>query len=117
MHTSLLSCVLLLALTVSARPARAEFPSRALYLGVYGGADMTLRDWDLRAADRPMTLTPGSTGLVGVRVGFQILSFLALEGELAYLPLTASGGARNHALSYDLNAVFHVFMHRDWSPK
>jgi outer membrane protein OmpA-like peptidoglycan-associated protein len=110
-----LSTVLLLALALQAGEARAEFPGRALYVGVFGGGTIRLRDWDLGANAGTDGLQPNHSGMVGLRVGFHVLSRLALEAGLAVLPMTSSLGESNTVLTYGLDVIFHV-LKTNWTP-
>ena len=113
MRTLTLSLASILALLALPRSASAEFPAKALYVGAYGGATIALRDWDL--GDTEGKITPSSTGMLGFRVGFQLLSRLALEGELALLPMKSSTDDLNTVLDYNLDLIFHLLAH-NWTP-
>src|SRR4051812_32978969 len=76
-----------LACLGAARPARADFPAQAVYIGLYGGGNLVLRDWDLGAETRPQSLFPTHGGLGGLRLGVHVIPRLAIEAEVAYLPL------------------------------
>jgi outer membrane protein OmpA-like peptidoglycan-associated protein len=106
---------LVATLVVGVSSSRAEFPDFAFYLGINGGGNFVLRDWDLRNEHTPTTNTPGTSGVVGFRLGVQMVSWIALEGEFEWLPLTSSTGDRNHVMTYDLNILFHL-MRTNWAP-
>ncbi|HEY3352099.1 MAG TPA: OmpA family protein [Polyangia bacterium] len=111
--SSVIVALLMLCAVTAPRSARADFPSPSLYIGVDGGAMFRLRGWDLGDST---TQYPGGKGegQVGLRLGMHLLPQLALEGELAYVPLLHRGD-RNTLLAYDLNLLFH-FMKGNWSP-
>ncbi len=104
---------LLVALLIGPASARADFPSPAVYVGVYGGTHIRMTDWDLgnHANGIPEDRFGGDLGL---RLGVHILPQLALEAELAYVPLDQRG-TTNHVLAYDLELLFH-FLKGNWSP-
>ena len=98
-----------------ARPARAEYPAPAPYLGVFGGGNLVLRNWDLGdrhvESQRPKDLN----GMLGLRLGFQIFRPLAIEAEFGYLPIKSTMGGSNKAYSYSVNAYYQL-LSRDWTP-
>jgi outer membrane protein OmpA-like peptidoglycan-associated protein len=112
--------------------ARAEIPNPALYVGVYGGGNLVFRDWDLGANDHQVgytrlpvgplpepsattALLPTHSALVGGRLGFQFTPHLALEGEVAYLPMKSTAGGDNQGLAWDVNLLVHLLT-SDWTP-
>lgn len=103
----------LAAVLLLPEPARAEFPSPAVYVGVFGGGQLRFRDWDL--GDHVNGI-PGSrwAGDVGLRLGVHVLPQLALEVELGYIPLDQKG-TTNHVLAYDIELLYH-FLKGNWSP-
>ena len=115
--SKILSVAVAAAVLSLAPPARADFPAPALYIGLYGGGTLVLRDWDLGATTRPRNLLPDHSAMVGGRLGFHILSRLAVEAEVAWLPLSTQGGdgSQNHALAYDIELLFHM-LRGDWTP-
>ncbi len=88
------------------------FPARSLYVELHGGATIALRDWNLgsnayRDQNGVSRVAPGSSGLAGLRVGFQVSSRFAIETEVQWLALpnqldTSTG------LSYTANLLFHL---------
>jgi outer membrane protein OmpA-like peptidoglycan-associated protein len=108
--------VAVIAALLLAVPAgvRAEFPSNTLYVGIHGGGTIVLRDWDLGETDKENRIKPDSSGMLGARVGFHFLPQLAIELELAYLPLRTTKDISS-ALSYNLDLLVHVLRY-DWSP-
>ena len=109
----LLPCFALAGILAVPEVAKAEFPSPAVYLGIFGGGSLRLRDWDL--GDRMNGLPEGlGYGEAGLRLGVHVLPQLALEVELGYLPLD-NDGDRNHLLAYDLELLFH-WLKGNWSP-
>lgn len=106
---------LLVSLLLAAPRAWAEFPSPSVYVGIHGGGTIVLRDWDLRASDRPQSLNPESSGMAGLRLGVHVLSWLAIEAELSWLPSRSTSGESNHILAYNLGLLVHL-MKTDWAP-
>lgn len=83
------ACALAASLFV-ADGASAEERLPRLYLGVSGGANLVLSDWDLDetdSAERPQSAE--SSALVEVRLGLDLLEWLSFEAGAAYLPLSA----------------------------
>jgi len=101
--------------TVSGQ-ALAEYPAPAPYLGVYGGATVPVRDWDL-GNPKPAEggNLPKTSGTFGLRPGFQIMKQLGIEAELAYLPLRAERQSGQAAFSYSLQGLYH-FTKDNWAP-
>jgi outer membrane protein OmpA-like peptidoglycan-associated protein len=114
MHVVRAAVIAAVSLAVSVE-ARAEFPSHALYVGAYGGGTVVLRDWDLGDAGKLPRVTPDSSGMLGARVGYHLLPQLAIELELAYLPLRTSSGNISSALGYNLDLLIHILRY-NWSP-
>ena len=127
-----LGAAVVLALLSVAAPAHADFPNPAVYLGIWGGGNLVLADWDLGNKDYPkgynpnpfgpMATTPTGTSLLathsailGGRLGVQIFSRFALEAAVGYLPLPSTAGGSNQALAYDINFLFH-FLKSNWTP-
>jgi len=94
--------------------AHADIPYKAFYLGLYGGGNIVLDDWDLADED-DANLAPDSGVTFGARLGFQFTHWLAIELGLGGLPLTSPMGGSNFALSYTGDALFHPFK-GDWVP-
>ncbi len=97
----------------------ARFPVRALYVALGGGANLTLRDWRLgansfRAQDGSSRLTPSSSGVASVLLGFQASARFAAEMELMGLALPNTLDT-SKALSWNANLLFHVLPTR-WTP-
>jgi hypothetical protein len=97
----------------------ARFPVRALYVAIGGGANLALRDWKLgansfRAQDGSSRLTPTSSGVASVLLGFQATARFAAEMEIMgiLLPNTLD---TSKALSWNANLLFHVLPTR-WTP-
>jgi outer membrane protein OmpA-like peptidoglycan-associated protein len=110
---SLLPVVSLLALGLAPAPARAEFPSPAVYIGVFGGGHFRLADWDV-GNQSAQYVSDRAFGQGGLRLGVHVLPQLALEAEVSYIALTHHD-SRNDMLSYDLNLLYH-FLKKNWSP-
>ncbi len=109
--------VLVAVLLVPARAALADFPSPAVYLGVYGGGNFRLKDWDLGTGleRTSQSSQPGrATGEAGLRLGVHVLPQLALEAEVGCIPVKYRG-EYNSLLAYDLNLLFHI-LKGNWSP-
>ncbi len=108
--------VVALASATASAEEPVHYPTRpAVYLGLYGGGNLALRTWDLGNHDRISKIEPGSSALVGFRLGLQILSRLALEAELGLLPMKSSTGDRNQVLTYNLDLLIHILPGR-WTP-
>ena len=105
--------VLMVAAVMAPSPAAAEFPSPAVYVGVYGGAYIRTNDWDIGHKENGLPTTRFN-GDVGFRVGGHILPQLAIEAGFAYVPIK-SATATNHAMSYDIQVLYH-FLKSNWSP-
>lgn len=126
-----LSAAVALTLLFAAAPARAEFPNPGLYLGVFGGANLTLRDWDLGNSSRqastvatpfPPTykqdipsLLASHSPLFGLRLGWQMISHAALEAEFAYLPVQSTAGGHNDIIFWDINLLINI-LRSNWTP-
>jgi len=106
--------------TVAVAPPKTVrgFKAPALYLGVEGGANLVLANWNLGqnafVAQSGTKNTPGTSGMAGLRIGAQVLPRLALEAEVHWLGLPSTYPFAM-GLSYDANAVFHVFR-GGWTP-
>lgn len=97
----------------------ASFPVRALYFELGGGGNFTLRAWKLGsnsflAQNGAARLSPTSSGLADVRLGFQATARLAFEMELMGLALPNELDT-SKALAWNANAFFHVLPTR-WTP-
>jgi hypothetical protein len=103
-------------LVSSAEVARAEYPAPAPYVGVFGGAAIPMRDWDLKANTSPAANRPEDVnGMLGVRLGIQVFKPLAIEGEFGYLPMKSTNGGSNKVYSYSVNAYYQL-LSSDWTP-
>jgi outer membrane protein OmpA-like peptidoglycan-associated protein len=96
--------------------ARADYPAIAPYVGAYGGAVIPLKDWDL-GVEKPAAAPnlPKASGMLGARVGLQIVRPLAIEGEFAWIPLRVDRGDTNTAVAYNANVLVHL-LSSDWTP-
>jgi PEGA domain/Tetratricopeptide repeat len=108
-----------IALGSTEQATRGGFPNRTLYLGLLGGGNITLSDWRFggsafKAQNGSTRFAPGSSGVGGIRAGFQISSRFALETEIAWMGLPNEKDF-SHALSYDLNLLFHILTGK-WTP-
>jgi outer membrane protein OmpA-like peptidoglycan-associated protein len=114
----LLSSTILLATLSQTGAARAEYPS-SLYVGLSGGYNLRLVDWEFGAFARRDASAPGeakSSAIGMLRLGYQIIPRLAIELEGGYLPIQASYDNKlNHAFKGELNLLFHI-LGGDWSP-
>jgi len=95
-----------------------SFPSPAVYVGVFGGVNLVLGDWDLNAqADRGASAS--TTPMGGLRVGVQVIDWLALELNAALIPMSAEdpleGGLSGMALHYG-GAVLITPFKGAWTP-
>lgn len=108
-----LGAALLLGL---APPAWGGQPAPGFYVGLYGGGDIVLTDWDLH--DPPNAgpdYTPGSGALGGLRLGVTILPWLGAELATSVLPYSSKAGGSNVALHYSGALVITPF-DLDWAP-
>ena len=98
--------------TVEPPKSLRGFRSPAVYLGLEGGANLVLTPWNLgtnaSVAANGTKYTPGTSGLAGLRVGVQVVPRLAIEAEVHWVGVP-SYFATSEALSYDVNALVHVF--------
>ncbi|MBN2575119.1 MAG: OmpA family protein [Deltaproteobacteria bacterium] len=115
----LFGSTILLASLSQSRPASAEYPSGSLYVGVSGGYNLRLVDWEFGTYVRRDGTAPGqakSSPIGMLRLGYQIIPRLAIELEGGYLPIQASyDNALNHALKAELNVLFHL-LGGGWTP-
>ena len=104
------------AATLFAGPmlAYADIPSKSFYIGVFGGGNIVLDDWDLHdRADSGQS--PSSGAAFGLRVGGHVAPWLALELGLTALPYTSDDDDSNLALSYSGDLLFHL-TRGNWVP-
>jgi hypothetical protein len=107
------------ATLVAAGPRRSGFPRFALYAGFLGSGNVVLRDWNLGhnafvAQNGVDGAHPQSSGEAGIRAGVQVISRLAVEGELRWVGLPTSLGFAS-GLSYDVNLLANILA-RSWTP-
>jgi outer membrane protein OmpA-like peptidoglycan-associated protein len=114
--------------------ARAEFPDPAFYIGIFGGENLVLRDWDLggnahqagtqqmpfgpgpgRDSATTSDLLPGHSLVGGLRLGVQVMPRLSIEGEVALLPISSTARGSNTALFWDVNVLIHL-LRSSWTP-
>ncbi len=96
--------------------ARAGQPAPGLYVGLYGGGNVVLTDWDLH--DPPNAgpdYTPGSGALGGLRLGVTMVPWLGVELSTSALPYSSQAGGSNVALHYSGALVLTPF-DLDWAP-
>lgn len=118
-HLPFRTPVVIAALLLFPTAAHAEYPTGA-YLGLHGGADLPLRPWDLNERETNLGLDnpqPARAlhGLIGARLGYQIIPRLGVEGGFSYLGLDSTEGGANTGLMYDLDLFFHL-TNSDWAP-
>ena len=103
------TCVALIAGLCAARPAHAEYPAPALYLGVHGGANIVIAPWDFGKNAYQDSLAPqdGVYGMGGVRVGYQLSPQFALEIGGSVHPFSSTAATGNIGLEYDLSGLYH----------
>lgn len=92
----------------------AGLPHSALYLGLFGGYNLVFNAWDLDA-DADAGVSPHSSPIAGVRVGFQANAHLALELGAGFIPYSGDGGADGLAVVYRGDVLIHP-LDGDWSP-
>jgi hypothetical protein len=95
------------------------FPSRALYFELVGGGNVALRDWNLgsnafRAQNGTTRVSPGSSGMAGVRVGFQATPRVAIETEIQWIGLPNALDT-SQGITYGANLLYHLLPGR-WVP-
>lgn len=89
----LLAIACLIFVAGPAARAADALPTPGLYLGVFGGYNAVLGDWDL-SEDPENDLTPNGGFAGGARVGVRIAPVIGAELALAVLPFSADGTAR-----------------------
>jgi hypothetical protein len=99
--------------------ASGAFPKRALYVGVVGGGNVTLRDWDLganafQAQSGAARFTPGSAEMAGLRVGLQVTPRVAIETEAQWMSLPSALDT-SQGITYGVAALWHV-LRTEWTP-
>lgn len=82
---SALTALLALGTPWSARAADG-LPHPGLYVGLHGGYDLVLGDWDLHE-NTDAGLAPDSGFIGGLRLGVQLTHWLGVEAGLALVPL------------------------------
>lgn len=83
---------------------------------MFGGANLPLRDWDLcKSTNQDSKRPDDASGMIGARLGVQVLRPLAIEGEVSYLPVSSTLGGTNKVMSYSVNAICHI-LPGDWTP-
>lgn len=93
---------------------RAGFPARGIYMGLIGGGNLTLVEWNL-GADKNGAY-PKSSATAGVRLGVQLIPRLAVEVDAHWVGLPNSrDDGLGHGLSTEGNVLFHVLGGR-WTP-
>lgn len=99
--------------------ARAEeaLPEPGVYVGVYGGYNAVLGDWDL-AEGEDNAVAPEGSFLAGLRVGLQIQRAIAAEIGVALIPFAADSAEdlSGIALSWRADAIVSPFELGAWSP-
>ncbi|PIE19116.1 MAG: cell envelope biogenesis protein OmpA [Proteobacteria bacterium] len=89
-------------------------PSPALYVGVAGGYNLVLGDWDLyRLPDQGVS--PGSSPIVALRVGVQATEWLGVELGVGVLPYTGDGDVSGVAAVYRGDLLLWPF-DSEWAP-
>ncbi len=83
-------------------------PWPSVYLGLSAGGHFVLTDWDFSEIDgegRPVS--PESSFLGKLRIGFQAAEWLALEGSVGYFPFKASTET-NPGWLYEIDGLFFL---------
>jgi outer membrane protein OmpA-like peptidoglycan-associated protein len=106
----------LVAVAVAAPAAHAveDIPHTAFYVGVFGGVHSVLDEWDLHEVGID-GLTPSTSASVGMRLGVQLSTLLAVELGLGVLPYKTVDDAGGVALSWGVDGLFHL-MDGGWQP-
>jgi OmpA-OmpF porin, OOP family len=126
MNTSLgpfVAASALVALVAGAGTSYASeprLPEPGVYVGVYGGYNAVLGDWDL-AESEDNAVAPDGSLLVGLRLGLQIQRVIAAEIGLALIPFSADSAdglkdLSGIALSWRADAIVSPFDLGAWSP-
>jgi len=89
-------------------------PNPALYLGLYGGYNLVFNGWDLDE-DADAGVSPHSSPILGLRLGFQVNPHLALELGAGFIPYSGDADAEGLAIVYRGDVLIHPFT-GDWSP-
>jgi peptidoglycan-associated lipoprotein len=108
---------LVLTSLIAATPAAAEEekPRRGVYLGVFGGANLVLGDWDLHEVGNSR-MSPHHSPMGGIRLGVDVLSWLGLEGSVAVMPFSSDAGDTNLNLDLRVDGLLYVFGRKNWVP-
>lgn len=93
MRSHLAAALFLVAGHAARAAERDELPTPGLYVGVFGGYNAVLGDWDL-SEDPENDLTPDGGFAGGARVGLRIAPVIGVELALAVLPFSAEPTAR-----------------------
>ncbi|MBL8786150.1 MAG: OmpA family protein [Deltaproteobacteria bacterium] len=88
--SSILALALVPGLSLAARADEGSpgIPHPGFYLGIYGGYDLVLGDWDLNEVS-DAGVAPKSSLMGGVRLGLQPNAWLAIELGVAVIPFAA----------------------------
>jgi len=109
--------IIAFALVATTAVARAGdgLPAPSLYVGVHGGYNLVVGDWDIDATASG-DAKPADSPIFGLRVGMQIAPWIALEIGAAVIPFdTAREGATGVALHWQGDLVLAPF-DSAWGP-
>ncbi len=90
-------------------------PNPAVYIGVFGGYNLSFGDWDLHEnADQGES--PENAPIFGLRLGFQITDWLAFEVNGGFIPFDGTlAGTSGLAANYSGDFLISP-LDGDWSP-
>lgn len=109
---ALAASLLSLQTIMTSSEARADIPVKSLYVGIYGGADIPLDDWDFGAIRQNR---PEIGGVVGLRLGFHATWWFAAEIGVGANIFTDSAEGSNVGINLSADLLFH-FIEGDWVP-
>ncbi len=92
------------ALLLTTSSASADGPEKAFYLGVYGGGNVVLDDWDV-AHFGDTLFSPETSAIFGGRIGGVIHPHVGLEVGAGILPTTIEANDESSKLGLDHSEV------------
>ncbi len=92
---------------LSAQAGAVEVPDRGMYLGINGGAYLSLDDWALGDLNEG-TITIDDGGMINVVVGAQFFKWLGVEAVIGYIPTSTTDDEAIHGLNVGANVYFQA---------